>query len=117
MAKKIKINGTFFPLLHSVFDSEDWQAASMAAREVTIAIARLHNGRNNGDIPYSQREAQKYLHCGASVAVAAFREAQERGFIEATRKGSFTVKTGRRMARVTTWRVTFLQSKTEREDT
>ena len=101
-----KTNGSFVMLGHELMDSPAWRTASLGARCVVLAIWRRHTGKNNGKISYSRREARADLGCGPNQAVRYLEEAQERGLIDATKRGSFDWKSGARAARATTWRLT-----------
>jgi hypothetical protein len=74
-------------------------------------MLRRHNGRNNGLIPYGRRDAERDLGCGSHQAVRYLTEAQERGFIVATRRSSFDWKSGAGSAQSTTWRLTMKPAK------
>jgi hypothetical protein len=93
----------FIRLTHQLVDSEAWLRASLGCRCLTLEIWKRYNGRNNGSIPFSRREAEAALGCGPAQAVRYFREAQDRGFIVATRRGSLgSGGTGKS----TRWRIT-----------
>jgi hypothetical protein len=87
-------------------DSPAWPTASPQVRCLVLAIWRRHNGANNGKIPYGRRDAQRDLGCGSTQAVKYLGEAQDRGFIVPTRRGSFDWKTCARSGKATTWRIT-----------
>ena len=97
---------TFVRLWHKLLDSPAWRTAPLGVRCLVLEIWRRHTGANNGLIPYSRREAEADLGCGSHQAVRYLAEAQERGFIVATKRGSFDWKNGARAARATTWRLT-----------
>jgi hypothetical protein len=88
---------------------EYWMARSDAFRKldgnalkILIDISLRFNGENNGDIGYSVREAEG-VGLGKTVAARAMKSLADRGFIVATRQGSFHQK---RLSR--TWRLTWL---------
>lgn len=88
--------------------SAAWLALSSGAGWLLIDIWRRHNGRNNGDILYTQRDAMRRFGCSSHTAVRWFYELEAKGFIIATRRGSFQVKSGAFAGRATTWRLTML---------
>ena len=96
----------FVKLHHDLMDSPAWRTASPHVRCLVLAIWRRHSGANNGKIPYSRRDAQRDLGCGATQAVRDLREAGKRNFIVSTRRGSFDWKAGAWSARGTTCRIT-----------
>jgi hypothetical protein len=96
----------FVRIYHDLMDSPAWRTASLGARCVVLAIWRRHSGKNNGKIPYGRRDAQADLGCGSHQAVRYLGDAQERGFIVITRRGSFDWKNGSRAARTALWRLT-----------
>ena len=89
-------------LYHWLLRSEAWQSLSANARAVYIEMAARYNGSNNGQIPFSVRDAANRAHIGKNAADAALTLLQARGFIVATRRGAFNVKT--KIA--TEWRLT-----------
>jgi hypothetical protein len=93
----------FIRLTHNILDSEAWRKASLGCRCLVLEIWRRYNGRNNGSISFSRREAQAALKCGPVQAVRYLREAQERGFIVATQRGSLN---GDGDGKATRWGVT-----------
>jgi hypothetical protein len=101
----MKTNG-WIKLTKDLMDSPAWITAPLGVRCLVLAIWRRHTGANNGKIPYARREAQADLGCGSHQAVRWLREAQERGFIAPTKRGSFEWKSGARAARATTWMIT-----------
>jgi DNA-binding transcriptional regulator YhcF (GntR family) len=89
-------------LYHWLLRSEAWQSLSANARAIYIEMATRYNGSNNGQIPFSVRDAANRAHIGKNAADAALTLLQARGFIVATRRGGFNVKT--KIA--TEWRLT-----------
>ena len=89
-------------LYHWLLRSEAWQSLSANARAIYIEMATRYNGSNSGQIPFSVRDAANRAHIGKNAADAALTLLQARGFIVATRRGGFNVKT--KIA--TEWRLT-----------
>ena len=100
----------FLKLSHSLVDCPAFTDASAGATRLLILLWRRFNGRNNGDIPCSVREAAAWCKCGKSAAAAYFIELQERGLISPVSKGRFTSR-GARQNVATKWLLTFLPSK------
>jgi hypothetical protein len=93
----------FIRLTHELMDSEAWDTASSECKDLVLRIWKRFNGRNNGRISYSRREAEAALPCGPTQAVRYFKEAQELGFIVATKRGSLD---GDGAGKATRWRIT-----------
>ena len=85
-----------------MMDAEAWQSLTGNQRAVYIEMAARYNGRNNGRIPYSVREAAESLHIGKSTAARDLAVLQERGFIIPRKKGAFSLK----VRHATEWRLT-----------
>jgi hypothetical protein len=97
----------FNRLYHGIVDTAAWlHIARSGAIGLLTYIWRRYNGRNNGRITFSQREAERIFRCSPKRAIRWFSELQEAGFIVAVRRGAFSQKTGVFAARATTWRLT-----------
>jgi hypothetical protein len=95
----------FIRLSHDIRDTEAWLfIARSGAVPLLLDMWWRHNGRNNGQISYSQREAEDRFGCSPKRAVRWFGDLQKAGFIVAIRRGSFNQKTGVR--RATHWCLT-----------
>ena len=82
-----------------------WQSLTGNARALYVEIAARHNGFNNGEFPFSNREACEALHVAPGTAKAAFDDLIERGFIRIIRDSSFA--TTKKIARE--WALTIEQ--------
>ena len=102
----MKAASGFVRLRHDLLCTAAWRTLSLGAKVLLIEVWRRYNGRNNGQIPYSQREAQECLRCSSKSAVKWFRELQRTGFICPTLRGSFQQKAGAAEGRATLWRLT-----------
>jgi hypothetical protein len=85
-----------------MMDTAAWQSLDSNARAIYIEIAARYCGTNNGRIVFGCRDAEKILHIGRHGTLDALADLQHRGFIVATRKGSFSQKT----RHSTEWRLT-----------
>lgn len=94
----------FIKIEHELMRCPAWLALSIASTVLLLEVWSKHNGRNNGEITYSCREARERFGFGLTRAVASFAELQDKGFIVAMRRGSFNTKTGEH--RGTSWRLT-----------
>ena len=73
--------------------SAAWQSLKGTPRALYIEIARRYNGKNNGEIIYSVREAGKDIGVSPNTAGRGFKDLEDRGFIKKMRDSSFTLKT------------------------
>jgi hypothetical protein len=90
-------------LYHLLLDSPAYLSLSCAARAVLVEIWRTYNGTNNGRIGLSVRRASERCRIARGTAARAFRELEERGFIECMTKGAFSMKA----PHATEWRLTW----------
>jgi hypothetical protein len=79
-------------LYHWLMATLAWKSLSANQRAIYIEISARYNGSNNGNIPYSIREAAESLHIGKSTAATDLQVLQERGFIAPVARGAFSLK-------------------------
>ena len=91
-------------LYHWMLKSEAWKSLDATARAIYIEMAGRYAGplSNNGRISYSVREAAEALKISKATASRALVVLQERGFIVATKHGTFNLK----VRHCTEWRLT-----------
>ena len=109
--RRATAEGHYFQMFEWVMRSPAWQAANVYERALYIEIKRRYNGRNNGDVSLSHREAEALLGCSNTAVEKAFKGLQVKGFIKPQQKGSFNWKVGkdgRSQGRATRWRLTEL---------
>ena len=82
----------FVMLDYWLLESDAWRALSHGARSLYIEVRQRYNGQNNGRISFSVREAAKKLRVGKDTAAKWFRELEEKGFLRARQRGSFSYK-------------------------
>ena len=106
----MSINTTkgFVMLDRELVRGDTFVALSSHATRLLIAIVDKHNGKNNGNIPYSVAEAMRWLHCWDKTATKAFQELIAADLIEMTAKASFTNKVGAAEGKATKWRLKFI---------
>lgn len=76
---------------HSDLETPAFQSLDCYARALLIEFQRAHNGSNNGQIILPVKEAMRRLGIGsAHTMLRAFQQLEERGWIIATSRGSFT---------------------------
>lgn len=79
--------------------SPAYRSLSCYSRCLLQEIKRLYNGGNNGELYLSVRGAAELLNIHKDTAAKAFSELEEKGFIRAKTKGSFSQK----VRHATTW--------------
>lgn len=93
-----------------VYESEAWDSMGFAAQILWLALTYRHNGKNNGRIFLSYREARKKMKCGNSTIRRAFEELEDRRFIRVMKKGGFSQKHATEGARASEYKLTHLVS-------
>lgn len=91
-------------LYYSMLSTAAWQKLSGNAAKVLIEICLLNNGRNNGKIFMSAREAAARSGLATNTASKCLQELVALGFIDIVEKGAFSRKT----KTATTYRMTWL---------
>lgn len=92
-------------LYHDVLYSAAFRALSAAGRILLLELCGLYNGRNNGQIFLSVREAAKLMGMvDTGAASRAFRELIDHRLIVKTSTGAFSIK----QRHASCWRLTFL---------
>ena len=82
----------FVMLPRYMLNSPAYRSLGCEARALLVEMKALYNGRNNGELHMSVREAQKRLGVGRKLAEKALAELRDRGFIAVVQKGSFSCK-------------------------
>jgi hypothetical protein len=92
-AKGRSTSERYVRLPHWMLNSPAWRSLSPIARCVLIELLSIYNGSNNGFIAMSARTAAERVGCVKDTAARAFRELQDKGFIEVSIVGAFHRKT------------------------
>jgi hypothetical protein len=79
-------------LHHWLLNSAAYLSLSPPARAVLVEVMRIYNGKNNGKLALSVREAGLRCNISKNTAARALRELTERGFIEVRTPSSFSLK-------------------------
>lgn len=87
-----KKDGKHVRLREFVLASDAYRELDPYARALLVEFYRRYNGRNNGLIHMSYREAATACNCSQKPMRRAFKELQEKGFIRIAKKGAFSVK-------------------------
>lgn len=90
MKKKINRHPPFVMLPNKMIDSKAWQELSCYARVVYIEIRHKWNGKNDGNLSYTYREAKKIMHI--NTFAKALRELINNGLIDIIRSGGLYKK-------------------------
>ena len=112
MAKKYK-GPRYVAFFHWMLDSRAWKDLDPTARALYIELSKRYNGRNNGGIGYSVRNAANDLKIGKTTATRAFNDLQAHGFIVAEQRGHFHWKinpNGSRIRPASEWRLTIFEN-------
>jgi hypothetical protein len=83
-----KSDHTFLRLPHYVTQSPEWRSLSGNAVKFLVELASAYNGRNNGDLSLTRRQALKCGWKSGGTRDRAAEEAVEAGFAIVTRQGS-----------------------------
>ena len=74
---------------YAMTQSVAFRTLPSAAVKVFIELRGRYNGRNNGRLRLSLREAKRLLRLGESTVARAFLELEERGFIKLRKRGQW----------------------------
>lgn len=98
----------FIRLPHRLYQSEALCSLNPNARALLTELAMLENGRNNGSLYLSVRDARDRLgFADTEAAMRAFGDLEDRGFIRLTKDAHFDVKAADN-SRARCWRLTWL---------
>lgn len=97
-------------LTHTMTGSPAWKALTASAIKLLVALQRLDNGENNGDLFLSVRKAQDEIGLSRNTVAAAFKDLEDKGFVVPVVLGSFKVRGGP----ATSWRLTFVPAPSKR---
>jgi hypothetical protein len=86
--------------------SAAWKHLMPNDRALYVELKWAYDGRNNGRIGLSIRQAADALNIGKNAVAASFASLQEKGFIVPVTKGAFHVK----IKRATEWQLTEYRS-------
>ncbi len=75
-----------------MLESPAYRSLTPAARAVYVEVAKLYNGRNNGTLALSVRDAAERCRINKDTASKAFALLQAVGFLECATPGGFTRK-------------------------
>lgn len=102
MGKQWKNRGQpFLRVINAIYDHPAWKELSADARCILLELIRRYNGRNNGFITLSCREAAAIFHGGKGTAQTRLSELQAHGLVKIVNKGVYQNR------HATTWLLTF----------
>lgn len=100
--------GRFAALPHRVLISSAYGSLDLTARALLLELVMLENGKNNGSLWLSVRDATDRLGLSDFHAInRAFSDLRERKLIELTKDAHFTVKAAE-TSRARCWRICWL---------
>lgn len=100
-------SGRFARLDHGLLSSQAYRSLTPNARSLLVELTMMENGRNNGELFLSVRDAADRMGVADhSAATKAFADLEAAGFIACTREAHFAVKAGEG-SRARCWRLTW----------
>ena len=98
----------FARIPHPILESEAYRSLDLAGRGLFIELIMLHNGKNNGSLWLSVKDATDRLSLSDQrPAMRAFDDLKDRGLIAMTKDAHFSVKASE-TSRARCWRLTWL---------
>ena len=85
-----------------MLESAAWRHLTPAARAVYIEVVRLYNGRNNGFLALSVRDAAARCNINKDTAGRALEALKAHGFLDCVTPGGFS----RKIRHASEWRLT-----------
>ena len=85
LKKKKNRYSSFVMLTNELINSKAWKELSCYARAVYIEIKHKYNGKNDGNLSYTYREASEIMH--TDTFTKALRELVNNGLIDIIRSG------------------------------
>jgi hypothetical protein len=70
----------YVKLRYWLLDSRAWNSLPGNAHSLYVRIVQRYRGNNNGQVPYSVREAAQALHVNKATASRLFKLLEDRGF-------------------------------------
>lgn len=100
----------FARLDHGLLSSQAYRSLTPNARSLLVELTMMENGKNNGELFLSVRDAADRMGVADhSAALKAFADLVTAGFITCTQDGYFAVKAGEG-SRARSWRLTWLST-------
>ena len=87
--KKGRSKGRFILITHVILKSDAWKVCKPPAKAVYIQLLLRFNGKNNGYIPFSCREASEECNISKNTANRSFNELIRSGLIKCITKSNF----------------------------
>ena len=97
-----RTDGAFVKLPLFMLNSPAWLDLTPAARAAYVELTGRYNGRNNGLIALSVRDAAERCRVNKDTAAKAMTSLQEHGFVECVTPGGFS----RKVRHAAEWRLT-----------
>lgn len=87
-----KGSGRFVSLHHFMMETAAWASLTATERSIYVSLAMRYDGKNNGYLGFSAREAAEECRVHKDTACRAFRALEERGFTQRCYMGAFSLK-------------------------
>src|SRR3546814_8378969 len=101
------LTSRFTRLDHRLLTTPAYRALSPNARSLLVELAMMENGKNNGSLFLSVRDAAHRMGVSdPKTAGAAFDELQDLGFVDMVADAHFAIKAGKG-SRARVWRLTW----------
>ena len=94
--KKPKKNsrGRFVMLTHDMIKSAAWQSLDGNEQALYVHFATRFDGKNNGRISFSVREAAQALNISKDTGARTIKVLIDRGLVEIVKRSAFNLKRG-----------------------
>lgn len=98
---------------HSLLTSPAYRSLSPVSRALLVELVRLYNGKNNGMLAVSERDAASICNVSRITIRKGFAQLIEVGILEISRNSYFNVKSGDKRCReyALTWLFNFAERK------
>src|SRR5688572_8155783 len=98
----MKAKGGFLMVPHALLDHRAYLELGNSSARILMLLWRAFNGRNNGNLWLSYRDARKLIGISTDAMAAALAELQAHGLIVRTSHNHYQSR------RATTWRLTMI---------
>lgn len=90
-------------MYHHILDSEAYRSLTPKARCLLLELQYIEFPNRNGCVGLSEKRAAAFLNVAENTASKAFEELIDRGFIERSYEGDYSI------GKASEWRITYLK--------
>lgn len=90
-----KGGGQFIAVPHFLWQWQAWRDTTPVERALFLELLKRYNGRNNGALALSVRDAAIACNVHRDTVASALKRLDERGLVHLVTPGSFSTKAGR----------------------